>query len=296
VPTTPHLMAIHPNLLVMDNGVVACVYGRPGFHAVFSTDNGRTWKNRVTFSSLPEPNITGQVHANKTGPNKLMVIGGTGRGGTQVFPITVERVKVSPSRVALAGRVLDEAGTPIADAIVERSPNRYAADDWVDSTELDPWKGGFMHEGSPRLAYRSIQKAQRHPTVKTDANGLFRFDSVELLEYVLTVEAEGFAPQHQHVDVRSGMQSQEFNLKPGRLLRGRVVDANGRPVVGGCIVLNRWHCHTDRSGQFHWSVEAPVPDKVKVKSYKRYVGKYVPYEATISLSKLESQAIVLKLQ
>ena len=81
-----------------------------------------------------------------------------------------------------------------------------------------------------------------------------------------------------------------------RLVGGGSKGFYGRPVVGGCIVLNRWHCHTDRSGQFHWSVEAPVPDKVKVKSYKRYVGKYVPYEATISLSKLESQAIVLKLQ
>ncbi|MFP6769991.1 MAG: sialidase family protein, partial [Planctomycetaceae bacterium] len=40
VPTSPHLMAIHPNLIVLDNGVVACVYGRPGFHAGFSIDNG----------------------------------------------------------------------------------------------------------------------------------------------------------------------------------------------------------------------------------------------------------------
>ena len=122
VPTTPHLMNIHPILLVLDNGVVVCIYGRPGFHVAFSLDNGHTWQDRISFSHLPEPNITGQVHGNKIGPNKLMAIGGVGSGGTQVFPVTVERVKVSPGHVPFTGQVLDERGNPIAGAIVELGP------------------------------------------------------------------------------------------------------------------------------------------------------------------------------
>ena len=41
-PTKPHLMNISPTLAVLDNGVVVCQYGRPGFHVVFSTDHGHT--------------------------------------------------------------------------------------------------------------------------------------------------------------------------------------------------------------------------------------------------------------
>ncbi len=52
-PTSPHLMNIAPTLAVLDNGVVACQYGRPGFHVAFSTDGGHTWRDRVSFSDLP---------------------------------------------------------------------------------------------------------------------------------------------------------------------------------------------------------------------------------------------------
>ena len=78
---------------MLDNGVVACIYGRPGVHVVFSTDQGHTWTNRVSFSDLPEPETTGYADMVKVGPNKLLAIAGVGPGGTRVFPITVERVK-----------------------------------------------------------------------------------------------------------------------------------------------------------------------------------------------------------
>ena len=116
VATKPHLMNICPELAVLDNGVVACEYGRPGFHVAFSIDNGHTWQDRVSFTHLSEPCITGQFDMAKAGPNKLVAIG-SATGGTKVWPITVERVKVSPGEVALTGRVLDEEGKPIAGAI-----------------------------------------------------------------------------------------------------------------------------------------------------------------------------------
>ena len=292
VPTTPHLMNIHPNLLVLNNGVVACIYGRPGFHVVFSTDNGHTWKDRISFSQLPEPNITGQVHGNKIGPNKLMAIGGVAAGGTQVFPVTVERVKVSPGQVPLTGQILDEKGEPIAGAIIELGPNRYTADDWAESTELDRWNSPRLI-GSPQLAYRSIRKANGQPIVKTDQQGRFRFDSVKLGEYVLTAEATGYAPQHRHAKVGPQPEPQDFELTAGRRVRGRVVDPRGKPIGGVCVVLNRWHCHTDQGGYFHWSVAAPLPQQVQIRVYKRY-APYETLKKTVPLSQLERQPIVLK--
>ncbi len=293
-PTKPHLMNIWPTLQLLDNGVVACQYGRPGFHVAFSLDNGHTWQDRITFSDLPEPFITGQFDMIKTGPNRLVAVGSDAEG-IKVWPITVELLKVSPAHVALEGRVLDQQGTAIAGATVERSPNRYYLDSWLEHpTELDPWKKTPLTIGSPALGYRSIRKEDGYPTVQTDAQGQFQFESVKLGEYVLTVEADGYAPQHRHIKVSPESKPQDFRLKHGRKIRSRVVDDTGQPVSGACVVLNRWHVHTDLAGFFHWSVESPLPEQVAIMVYKRYSGHYEILKATVSFSQLERQPIALK--
>lgn len=297
VPTTPHLMNIHPNLIMLDNGVVACVYGRPGFHAVFSIDKGRTWQDRISFSHLAEPHITGQVHANKTAPNSLMVIGGVAAGGTQIFPVTVERLRIPNGPMVLTGRVLNEKGNPIADAWVQRGPNRYTADDWREhETERDAWKAAPQVVGNPRLAFRSIQESVDTTTVRTDNQGHFRFEDVLPGEAVIVVEAEGYAPQQRHVNVELRPKQIEFLLKPGQRIRGQVVDLKGKPISGVCVILNHWHCHTDPTGYYHWSVEAPLPEQVTTKVYKRYSGRYAMFAETIPFSQLERQPIVLQEQ
>ena len=208
VPTNPHLKNIWPTLAVLDNGVVACQYGRPGVHVVFSMDGGRTWQNHVGFSDLPEPTVTGQGDMIKVGPNRLVVIG-TDAEGVKVWPIDVQRESVSPAYTALTGRILDEKGNPIADATIERSPNRCDTNDWHAIPSKDPRTAYFephfeqpMIGSTPTLAYRSIRKANNYATVQTNANGQFRFDNVKLGEYILTVEVDGYAPQHRHINHR----------------------------------------------------------------------------------------------
>ena len=71
-PTRPYLMNIYPTLAVLDNGVVACQYGRPGFYVAFSLDNGHTWQDPITFSDLPHPASHGMYDMVKVGPNKLV--------------------------------------------------------------------------------------------------------------------------------------------------------------------------------------------------------------------------------
>jgi len=218
--TQPHLMTISPTLQVLDNGVVACQYGRPGFHIAFSLDNGYTWQDRISFTHLPEPFLTGQFDMVKVGSNDLVAVGSDAQG-TKAWPVRVDRVKVSSVPVALAGRVLDEQGEPIVGAIVERSPNRYYHDDWLEHpNQLGPWKTTPLTIGSPGLGYRSIRKVEGHPPVQTDGQGRFRFDSVKLGEYVLTVEADGQAPQHRHTRLGLEVQPQEFRMKAGRGVRG----------------------------------------------------------------------------
>ena len=144
-------------------GVLACQYGRPGFHVAFSLDNGHTWQDRVSFSHLPCGVITGQFDMIKVGPNRLLAIGNDSEG-TKVWPLTVDRVKVSTTRGRLHGRVLDEQGNPIANATIERSPNRYTADDWLDH---ESWTGGGRDPRDGRVTQLGIQIFRHgHPTVK----------------------------------------------------------------------------------------------------------------------------------
>jgi len=176
------------------------------------------------------------------------------------------------------------------------------ADTW-NIVPADKGLPGFYHESffdnkmmpdSPRLAYRSIRPENGHPTVTTDQQGRFRFEDVKLGETVLTVEAEGFAPQHRHVNHVPNAKPTEFQLQPGRGVHGRIVDPQGRPVAGACVVLGLWHCHTDEQGRFDWSVTEPVPTEVPVKVYKRYSGQYAALQQTISLPEIEQRPIVLE--
>jgi hypothetical protein len=294
VLTKPHLMNISPTLATLDNRVVVCQYGRPGFHVAFSLDDGHTWQDRVSFSHLPEPIITGQFDMIKVGPNQLVAVG-SDHEGTKVWPISVKRIRVSPARVALTGRVVDDRANPIVGAVVAQSPNRYAADDWLEhETEVDVWKAAPSLVGNPQLAFRSIQESGDDPTVRTDDQGRFRFDDVKLGEYVLTVEADGYAPQQRQIKVQPESQAEDFTLKAGRLVRGRVADAEGQPVGGVCVVLNHWHCHTDPKGYFHWSVASPVAERVTLRVDKRYSGQYEVLKTTVALSRLERQPVILK--
>ena len=129
--------------------------------------------------------------------------------------------------------------------------------------------------------------------MQTDAQGRFRFDSVKLGEYVLTVEADGYAPQSRNAKTGPGAKPQEFRLKPGRKVLSRVVDNTGRPVAGTCVVLNRWHTHTDPKGFFHWAVAAPLPEQVEIRVYKRYSGQYETLKTTVPFSQVERQPIIL---
>ena len=72
------------------------------------------------------------------------------------------------------------------------------------------------------------------------------------------------------------------------------MDDTGHPIPGACVVMSRWHIHTDSTGLVHWSVKAPVPEQVGIKVYKRYSHQYEILETTVTLSQLECQAITLK--
>lgn len=246
LPTSPHLMNISPTLALLDNGVVACAYGRPGFHVAFSLDKGRTWPERITFTDLPVKQHVGMNDLVPVGPNKLLAIGSV-PGGTKVFPITVEHIRnAGPAPFTLTGRVINAEGKPISGATVELGPNRYTT------------------------AYHPIDSNNRYPTTKTDHAGRFAFDGILPGGRMLTIESDGTIPQNHPVNATSGMDSPTYALEPGYIVDGRLIDQEGRGLMGSCLFFDdQDHVHTDSNGYFRWTLAKRPPDNVKVRIVSR---------------------------
>jgi RNA polymerase sigma factor (sigma-70 family) len=103
-------------------------------------------------------------------------------------------------------------------------------------------------------------------SLTTDAKGRFRFQNARERESVLTVQADGFAPQDRKVKVQADLDEQRFVLSKGGLLRGRVVDESAQPIARAAVVVARdprgydtfeWRARTGPDGRFEW-LHAPL--------------------------------------
>ena len=53
------------------------------------------------------------------------------------------------------------------------------------------------------------------------------------------------------------------------------------------------YVHADHAGFFYWSVEAPLPEKVEIRVYKRWSGLYETLKTTVPFSRIGRQPIIL---
>jgi hypothetical protein len=280
--TDPLLINIAPTLKTLDNGIVACMYGRPGLHIAFSLDGGKTWPKRVSFSHSGN---TGQSTMTKIGPNKLMAIGAIGGPGTFVWPVTAEIVEVPKAKpFQLTGHVVDEKGNAIPHAKVQLGKFQYTT---VDGKPID---------------YKAIQESNG-PITKTDAHGRFAFDLKERRGAVLTIEADGFAPVVHHVDnAEPGMPEIPLTMHKGTALSGRVVDQYGKGVQTCCVIFGGdWdsyrdtppaHTHTDVNGHFDMVIDGDVSDQMPIRLIRK---GYSQAARVLSPSDVESQLMVYDL-
>jgi hypothetical protein len=150
---------------------------------------------------------------------------------------------VLASGLIVAGRVLDQADNPIADATV--------------------WSG--------RRYFPNRQKTT------TDAAGKFTFRNLEEGDALLSFAADGYKAESKTLAVSNGMSEILVRLKPGHSIRGVVQDESGQPVSGVRVVLEdtrqprmnegiEFSTTTGDYGKFEWK-SAPNEPKAF------YIGK-----------------------
>lgn len=130
----------------------------------------------------------------------------------------------------ISGQVVDAKGRPIAGATILLGKNHYQATDNIHSSDA---QGRFSFTHLPRNGGNAV----------------------------LTVEAAGYAPEMRVVSTTTKTEHVKFQLAKGRLLKGLVLDSDGRPIVNADVsVLSwrdrqtlLWHERTDATGRFRWN-------------------------------------------
>ena len=141
----------------------------------------------------------------------------------------LKHVETMEKGLTIKGKVLDEQGHPVP-----------AATAMIASRSFNPMPTFTDESGVFQLACAADMSAYR-PTP------------------VLVVEAPGYAPARQTINLQPKPDALEFRLAPGRNITCRVVDTEGRPIIGARTVVgplpedssySLWLEDTDERGEF----------------------------------------------
>jgi protocatechuate 3,4-dioxygenase beta subunit len=145
---------------------------------------------------------------------------------------------VLPPPAAIAGRVLDGTGRPVAGARVSlRRLQRWPAPE-IEGHSITSGDGVLIDsrggEGQGQTTLRTDEADE-----ETDEQGLYAFEGLAEGERVVEVHVSDgrLAPQSRTLQVRAGTRHEatDFVLVEGLTLRAQVVDPAGRPLQGATV-------------------------------------------------------------
>lgn len=148
----------------------------------------------------------------------------------------------------ITGRVLSPEGEPLADVRIVAGEAR-PAQQWT-------WSGTSTEiEGVVRALESRAEGLDGLPQTRSAADGTFALD-LEGVAFergpLLAVRAEGWLGQDRLVEVNAATADLgALELRPGRILRGQLLDASGRPLSGARI-QRRGHDTLDARRSLAW--------------------------------------------
>ena len=157
----------------------------------------------------------------------------------------LEHKLVLKKGIELKGRVTEPSGEPIAGALVFLGSNR-----WNNNKQ----------------------------ETKTDAAGNYRLGNVAAGNTVVTVSADGWAPELRVVPTNREMEPVNFKLQPGNAIHFLVTDPDGEPLARVGIAAENWRGHqtlpqelyrgkTDNEGV--WETYCMPPDEISFSVFKQ---------------------------
>jgi beta-lactamase regulating signal transducer with metallopeptidase domain/thiol-disulfide isomerase/thioredoxin len=180
--------------------------------------------------------------------------------------------------IVATGMVTDPNGKPVAGAVVVRGERPY-------------WDEGSQE-------------------IRTDEQGRYRLPPLPRGELKITVVAEGWMPVLKKIMIEPGMKPVDFRLEPGKELRVRFVDRDGKPLPSVYVAIDKWHggeslynvrhpnvlptkipLNADAKGLFRWTW-APA-DAVSYRCSKE--GGYVELKIDLTADGREQTVILPKL-
>ena len=129
----------------------------------------------------------------------------------------------------------------------------------------------------------------------TDAEGYFHIHLPRGAKMSLTVQVQGYQPATREVSAEPDVPPFEFRLAPGRTLRGRVVNPQGKPIAGASLIIPSIGKHkgilfrkwTDAQGRFEW--DSAPDDAVE---YMIGAEGFIPTDP-ISLTASDKEAVIV---
>jgi len=108
---------------------------------------------------------------------------------------------------------------------------------------------------------RDTSDSPKKRAQRTDAKGQFHFVVLDPGDFTLVVQAQGYSPVFQPLEVRQELKPLELALTRGRELKGQVLDTEGKPIAGAGVTvvswnglpLLDWNAVTDEQGRFVWN-------------------------------------------
>jgi peroxiredoxin len=97
--------------------------------------------------------------------------------------------------------------------------------------------------------------------LESGTDGRFTIVNLRAGEMLLSIQAGGLAAQTVLLTLSNNMPEAKIEMKPGRILKGRLVDESGRAIEGGVAQMDRldlgpleyeWSATSDGDGRFLW--------------------------------------------